>query len=101
LRVGEISHLSFQYSLSNSGKSTDFGAGGTGGVLVKMKKMTITVDINTWSSPTTSLNNWYSEKVEYDIDGGASSIFNKWESYIAHGHLESHGQGGPSSWDNF
>ena len=60
-------------------------------VVPKLTTMTCSVEVKTYTTATTSTTNWFTESITLDIDGGASSIHVGWESFISHGHLESHG----------
>ena len=59
------------------------------------------MNINTWTSATSSTQNWYSQEYQLEVDGGDNSIYSQYESYITHGKLESHGQAATSSANNF
>ena len=56
IKSGVDNTLSFQFSISNLNKDFSYGSIGTetGKVVPKLKTLTCTLEVNTWSSATTS-----------------------------------------------
>ncbi len=70
------------------------GSSATGTVVKKVSALTCTLQINThtYTSSPTSTTNWFTIAKTLDIDGGSSSKFSAYETYIMQGQYPSQQQ---------
>lgn len=87
LAAKAVLQLSFQFSLSNKGKSYTQGVAGTATnqiVITIAKTLSCELKINTFTSATNSAVNWYQSTWTANIDGNAeTSKHGQWQSFIA------------------
>ena len=50
----------------------------------KVTMLTCDLDINTWDSSTTSHKNWFHKQKRLNVDGGVSSYFSAYETFVQH-----------------